>query len=155
MLVVPVFFALSGSPVRFDEKLQPVAAVEFMKREQIPGNMFNNDEFGDYIIYAAWPQYRVFIDGRLDMYGTERIKQYYKVKNFDTDWELVMGKYDMNWIIFDADSQFSRYLRDRSDWRLIYADKVANIFVRNIVLYQPLIRKYPTVKPVPPDPLPN
>lgn len=152
-LLVPLLLAHRGDVIRFDRTVKPVAAVEFMMRERIPGNMFNNDEFGDYIIYAAWPRYHVFIDGRLDMYGTDRIKEYYKIKNFDADWESVMKKYDMNWIIFDADSPFSRYLADRSDWRLIYADKVANIFVRNIPLYKPLIRKYPEVKPATPAPI--
>jgi hypothetical protein len=143
-----------GPPVTFDEKLKPVAAVEFMKREHIPGNMYDNDEFGDYIIYAAWPQYRVFIDGRLDMYGSQRLKEYMKVKNFDADWESVMKKYDMNWVIYDADAPLCRFLLTRSDWHLIYADKVANIFVRTTPLYGPLIRKYPAVKPVVPDPSP-
>ncbi len=153
LIIVP-YFLQSGASLGFDEKLKPVAAVEFMKREQIPGNMFNNDEFGDYIIYAAWPQYHVFVDGRLDMYGSDLMKEYNKVVKFDADWESVMKKYDMNWIIYDADSPLCRYLLIRNDWRLIYADKVADIFVRNIPLYGPLIRKYPAVKPVSSVPTP-
>ena len=35
-----------------------------------------------------------------------------------------------------------------TDWKLIYSDKVANIFVRSIPVNQPLIDKYPDVKPV-------
>ena len=31
----------------FDAKAKPVAAVDFLLREKIPGNMFDNDEFGD------------------------------------------------------------------------------------------------------------
>ena len=153
LIIVP-YFLQSGASLGFDEKLKPVAAVEFMKREQIPGNMFNNDEFGDYIIYAAWPQYHVFVDGRLDMYGSDLMKEYNKVVKFDADWESVMKKYDMNWIIYDADSPLCRYLLIRNDWRLIYADKVADVFVRNIPLYGPLIRKYPAVKPVSSVPTP-
>lgn len=148
ILAVGLFMAKVPG-LKFDENAKPVAAVEFMKREKIPGNMFNDDEFGDYIIYAAWPQYRVFFDGRSDMYGTKRFKDYYKITGFENDWEDVMKKYDMNWIIYGAGSHLSRYLRGRDDWKLIYADKVAHIFVRNIPLYQPLISKYPNVRPVP------
>lgn len=133
----------------FDPKLKAVEAVEFLKREPIPGNMFNNDEFGDYIIYAASPRYRVFFDGRIDMYGTERLKEYNKVIGFQDGWEQVLDKYRMNWIIFDANSMLARYLLGNNQWRLIYADKVANIFVRNIPEYQYLITKYPNVKPLP------
>ncbi len=133
----------------FDPKLKAVEAVKFLQREPISGNMYNNDEIGDYIIYAASPQYRVFFDGRSDMYGTARMKEYNKVAGFEDGWEQVLDKYRMNWIIFDANSVLSRYLLGKSQWHLIYADKVANIFVRNIPEYQYLIAKYPNVKPLP------
>jgi hypothetical protein len=141
----------SGPVVTFDERVKPIAAVAFIQKEHIPGNMFNNDEFGDYIIYGAWPKYQVFFDGRSDMYGVDRLKEYEKISRFEFGWESVMKKYDMNWIIFDADSVLARYLYGRKDWRLIYADKIANIFVRDIPIYKALIKRYPRVKPVNPN----
>jgi hypothetical protein len=48
-----IIFLMNGRLVhRFDEETMPVAAVEFLQKEHIPGNMFNNDEFSDYIIYG-------------------------------------------------------------------------------------------------------
>ncbi len=119
-----------------------------MKEEQLPGNMFDNGEFGDYIIYAAWPQYKVFFDGRSDMYGTDFVKEYRKVRDFKQGWEKIIAKYDINWIIYNADSVFSRFLLQNEDWKLIYADKVANIFLKNIPDNQRLIDKYSDVEPV-------
>lgn len=136
----------------FDAKEKPIAAVEFLKKEHISGNMFNDDEFGDYLIYAAWPDYRVFIDGRLDMYGASRIKEYKKVREIETDWQNVLKKYDIDWIFFEAKSTLSRYLLATSGWRLIYADKVAHIFVKDIPRYQSLIEKYGNAKPLPEEP---
>ncbi len=130
----------------FDPKKKAVAAVEFMKREQIPGRMFNNDEIGDLIIYGAHRQYKVFIDGRLDMYGTERLKEYFKVIGFSPGWEDVLRTYGIGWIIFDTDSTLVRFLDKQPEWRLIYSDKVASIFVRNSPEYAPLIAKYPNVR---------
>lgn len=132
----------------FDKKKLPVDAVRFMKKEKITGNMFNNDEFGDYIIYAAWPQYKVFMDGRSDMYGTERMKEYFKVIGIKNGWERVFEKYGINWVVYNADSPLTNFLLESKDWRLVYADKVANIFVKNVPEYQPLINKYPDVRPV-------
>jgi len=142
VLTVIVFAATGRIEYRFDENKKPVAAVEFLKREFIKGNMFNNDEFGDYIIYSAYPQYKVFVDGRLDMYGSDRIKEYYKVINFKPGWEEIIEKYSIKWIIFDADSTLSRFLKEKKEWRLIYTDKVASIFVRNIPENFDLIKKY-------------
>jgi hypothetical protein len=148
-VIVSAIMVFTGNlSYEFDSKKLPVDAVQFMKKEKIPGNMFNNDEFGDYIIYAAWPEYRVFFDGRSDMYGVEIMKEYFKVSGFEQGWETVMQKYGMDWIIFNNKSALSRYLLERSDWKLIYSDKVANIFVKNIPKYQYLIEKYPDVKPV-------
>lgn len=147
VLIVIYFAAYGGVEYKFDPKKKPVAAVEFLKREHIRGNMFNNDEFGDYIIYAAWPDYRVFFDGRSDMYGTEKLKEYFKVTQIGQGWEKVLEKYDINWIIFDSNSMLSRVLIENKKWRLIYSDKVANIFVRDIPEYQYLIDRYKDVKP--------
>jgi hypothetical protein len=132
----------------FDGAKKPVRAVEFLKREHVPGNMFNNDEFGDYLIYAAYPRYRVFFDGRSDMYGEERVKEYRKVITLAEGWEEVIERYDIGWVFFDADSILSRSLQEKDRWRLIYADGVANIFVKDSPEYRDLIAKHENVRPV-------
>ena len=151
--VILVTFIARGGNVdfKFDEKTKPVAAVEFMKKEQLRGNMFDNDEFGDYIIYAAWPEYKVFFDGRSDMYGVDILKDYIKVTAIKPGWDEVLKKYDIEWIIYNANSALSLFLMENEDWALIYADKVANIFVKNIPENQYLIEKYPNVKLVIPE----
>lgn len=132
----------------FDPKVQPVAAVDFLLTERISGNMFNNDQFGDYIIFRSYPRYKVFIDGRLDMYGARIMKQYLKVTTFGEGWEKVLGSYHISWIIFGSDSDLSRLLLMHKQWKLIYSDKVASIFVKDIPENRYLIDKYRLVKPV-------
>ncbi|QWV99090.1 hypothetical protein KP005_07365 [Geomonas nitrogeniifigens] len=150
LVTVAAVVILAGSGrihFQFDPKIKPMAAIEFLKREQIPGNMFNNDEFGDCLIYGAAPAYKVFIDGRLDMYGADRLKEYFKVITFKQGWETILEKYRMSWIIFPADTVLSRHLLIDPNWKLIYADKVTNIFVRNVPEYRYLMEKYPNVRP--------
>lgn len=148
--VILIVILAAGGKIKFgfDEKIKAVAAVEFLKKEPLKGNMFNNDEFGDYIIYAAWPEYKVFFDGRSDMYGAERMKEYFKITRIETGWEDVLKKYDINWIIYNDKSTLSQFLLQRDDWKLIYADKVANIFVKNKSDNQFLIEKYKNIRPV-------
>jgi hypothetical protein len=126
----------------FSKTRFPVAAVEFLKREIIPGNMFNDDEFGDYLIFTAWPQYRVFMDGRSDMYGAERAIEYLNVADGRPEWENVIRKYNMTVVFFDPRSPISSILRSRSDWTEIYNDNVASIFVRRDPQHQALISRY-------------
>jgi len=148
VIVLTIMVFTGNLSYEFDKKKLPVDAVQFIQKEKIPGNMYNNDEFGDYIIYAAWPEYRVFFDGRSDMYGKERLKEYFRVMGFEPGWETVLQKYDIDWIIYNNKSALSRFLLERDDWKLIYSDKVANIFVKKIPENQYLIEKYPDVKPV-------
>ena len=151
-VVLIVFLAQAGKiNFTFSEKTKPVDAVKFLKKEKINGNMFNNDEFGDYIIYAACPEYRVFFDGRSDMYGVDIFKEYQSVVSIFPGWNEVLKKYNINWIIYNANSALSLFLMQRDDWKLIYADEVANIFVKNVQKNQYLIKKYPDVKLVLPD----
>ena len=146
-VVLVVILATAGKiDFKFNEKTKPVAAVEFLKKENLQGNMFDNDEFGDYIIYAAWPKYKVFVDGRSDMYGVDILKEYLKLVRVKPGWEEVLKKYNFSWIIYNANSTLSVVLMERNDWKLIYADKVANIFVKDIPENRYLIEKYPDVE---------
>src|SRR5207237_9707214 len=103
--------ALNGKiAFKFDETIKPDAAVEFLKKEKIKGNMFNNDEFGDYLIYAAWPQYKVFFDGRSDMYGETWGKQYLKIANLQPGWEKVMAENRIICVFSSVRCTFSHFL---------------------------------------------
>ena len=127
---------------QFDENKKPVGAVNFLRKVSLEGNMFNDDGFGGYLIYSAFPQYKVFIDSRVDMYGVDRLRDYLSVVYFKPGWEDIVEKYDFRWVIFNADSILSRHLAGRDDWKLIYSDKVANIFVRNIPENREIIKRY-------------
>ena len=130
---------------QFDEKVFPVAAVEFLKREPIIGNMFNNDEFGDYIIFTAWPAYRVYIDGRSDMYGEKYGGDYLKIADVQPGWKEILKKYGVSWVIFNTQSPLTAALHDQIDWQAIYSDPVATIFVKNDTEHASLLAKYPAV----------
>jgi hypothetical protein len=148
VLIVMVLATTGTIRYEFDAKYTPVKAVEFIKQENIRGNMFNNDEFGDYFIYAAWPQYKVFIDGRTDMYGANHVKEYIKISQADAGWESLVEKYKVTWIVHDPRSALSKVLLEKSDWKLIYSDRVANIFVKALPENGEIINKYYKTKPV-------
>jgi hypothetical protein len=128
---------------QFNNKTFPVAAVEFLKRETITGNMFNNDEFGDYMIFAVWPKYRVFMDGRSDMYGERFGTPYLQIANVQPGWKEILKKYNISWIIFQTHSALTAALRDQRNWHPIYSDEVATIFVKRDTEHEALVTRYP------------
>jgi hypothetical protein len=133
LLVLGVITALSTGkiPIRFPEKIAPTAAVDFLRSNPLQGNMFNNDGIGDYVIYWLYPNYKVFMDGRSDMYGESILKEYSKVIAIEAGWKDVLDKYDVNYIFYYTDSVLVRHLLTDEGWRRIYADNVASIFLRN------------------------
>jgi hypothetical protein len=130
---------------KFSEEFYPVSAVEFLKKENISGNTFTHDGFGDYLIYAAWPQYRVFIDGRTDMYGADRMKEYLTLAHAMPGWKKIVDKYAFSSILFDTHSPLANALAEDGDWRLIHSDPLASIFLREDGRNRHLIDKYPHV----------
>jgi len=144
-MALVVGLAMAGSiAYSFDAAKFPVTAVEFLRKERIAGNMFNNDEFGDYLIYAA-PDYRVFMDGRSDMYGETLGGAYLRVANALPNWKSVMERYGITWVFFDTESPLTAALHEQSEWQAIYADRIATIFVKKIPAHATLLQKYPSV----------
>jgi len=137
--------ALSGSlQFGFSPEKFPVAAADFIKKERLSGNMFNNDEFGDYLIFAA-RDYKVFMDGRSDMYGEKYGSAYLRVANALPGWKGVLEKYHVTWVFFDTESPLTAALQEQRNWQAIYSDRVATIFVKNIPAHAALLQKYASV----------
>lgn len=142
ILVTITLAYMSRLHTEFDDKRFPIKAVEFILTETIPGTMFNNEEFGDYIIYKAWPKYKVFFDGRSDMYGGILGGEYLKVAGTLPGWQDVLQKHQVDWVFFNTGSMLSSALNSNPAWQLIYTDLVASIFVRDKPEYEHLIAKY-------------
>ena len=135
---------------KFPDTWYPIRAAEFLKENPISGNMYNSYSFGGYLIYRFFPdpRYRVFVDGRAIVGGEDYFKEYLKVARITPEWKETLEKYQVNWIIERADSSLSMLLLRDQEWKLIYADEVAHIFVQNAPQNQLIIRKHPNVKSV-------
>lgn len=115
----------------FSKKEKPVAAVQFMKGAHLAGNGFHYDEWGDYLIYDAYPQYRVFIDSRHDMYGKTILQDMVDTIGPKESWKNIIEKYKIGWMLLPKDAPLVAVLYEIKDWHLIYADDVARIFARD------------------------
>jgi hypothetical protein len=113
--------------------------------------MFNNDGWGGYIIYRGYPDYKVFFDGRSDMYGVPFLKEYVKVARAEKGFEGVLDKYGVDWVIFNANTPLCQILEAGGDWRLVYADKTAAILLKSTPQNAALIEKYKDARFVPAD----
>jgi hypothetical protein len=122
------FSLKNGQPVhRFDPTVFPVEAVNFIEENPQQGNMFNEFNWGGYLLYRLWPQYTVFLDSQSDFYGESLIRDYDQIMSADGDWQNLMDKYQVDWAIIPAGSPLAKLIESAPDWRIVYKDSIAMI----------------------------
>ena len=111
----------------------PVQAVNWLEDNPQDGKMFNHFIWGGYILYRMWPAEVVFIDGQTDFYGEALMREYFDVIDLSANWEKVLDKHDVAWMLIPRNEGLAKYLYsvDGDAWNVIYADETAVIFRRD------------------------
>ena len=135
---------ISGKVLHFDmrDNRYPSGAVAFIKENKIPGDMFNLYNWGGYLIWHLYPDYRVFIDGRcLNETAFFHYSQILKAAQGNNPhiplWQRLLDVYGVDFIVTRAVSPSGKiinlvdnlYIHD--EWELVYADGKSMIFLRN------------------------
>jgi hypothetical protein len=125
----------------------PIRAVEFLKKNPMPGNMFNYYSYGGYLIYAFFPdpRYRVYVDGRAVVGGADYFTDYLDVIYLSPRWKEFLQRDQVNWVLYPANEGFSVALLNSAAWKLIYTDGEASIFIKNIPQNRSIIDKFSTL----------
>jgi hypothetical protein len=108
----------------------PVAAVDFLESSQTTGHAYNLYHWGGYLIWRLYPERKVFIDGRADVYGDQFIEEYLQVYQLSSTWQEPLDRYGVDVAIIDTGSSLATMLSERVDWYRAYADEQAVIFFR-------------------------
>lgn len=120
--------------VRLDARVYPIGATAFLERNALDGNLFNSYSYGNYLLYARYPHNRVFIDGRVDMYGPEPLRLFERVLTAAPDWPDILRKYDVDLCVLEIarppEPAILRALHRSRDWALVYWDDISAVYVR-------------------------
>jgi hypothetical protein len=92
--------------------------------------MFNPYNWGGYLTWILYPDYRVFVDGRTDLYGDVFLRQYLNVQLGRPGFEDVLAKYGVNFVLTYPDDRLSDRLSCVGGWEEVYEDEVAVIWMR-------------------------
>jgi hypothetical protein len=116
---------------RVDEQrdaMFPVAATQWLVAEAPPGELFNEFDWGGYLMLHA-PDYRVAIDGRTDVYD-DFIDVAIATADGAPGWEAELDREGVNVALLHTSSGLSTALRDDPGWVVGYQDDLASVFVR-------------------------
>jgi len=111
----------------------PVKATEVLLEQHPPGRVFNAISFGSYLIWAAYPQYQVFVDSRIELFSEKVWLDYLNISNANGDWEQLLQDYGASTLMLSPSeqSELILVLNASTSWHQIYQDQVAYIYIRN------------------------
>ncbi len=116
----------------------PARAAEFLQSHPVSGNLWNTYEYGGYLIWRLWPQQKVFIDGRA---LNESVYQDYQKILYSPERDALLSKYAAGTIVLNGFEYGSGTLYPivlalgnpaNTDWKLVYEDAQALVFMRQV-----------------------
>ena len=112
----------------------PYEAVLYMKKNGVPNHLFNNYNWGGYLIWM-FPGKRFFIDGRMDNFfveGKPFIKQYWEIVTLKSGWEEKLTDYKINAVLGPPDEwPLIEVLALKNEWSVAFKDEKSILLVRN------------------------
>lgn len=111
----------------------PIIALEFLKENNIKGNILAPFEFGSFIAYKYYPDLKIFIDGRQEqVYSFETIEEFLKFTGHKGDNpSLLVEKYNPEIILLRNNDNALEYLKKNPNYFLLYSDNYFCMFVLN------------------------
>lgn len=140
------YYVQRGDTTRFGfgfSKLEfPEDAIGFIKENNICGPIFNTSKFGGYLIWKFYPDRKVFIDGRWEVYGEDFVHAYALSLSDYRIFSALVKRYHINCVLLENRLSLCSRLYKEKDWVLVYLDGLAAIFVKNAPINQNIINKY-------------
>ena len=122
---------VTGQPLW--EEATPVGAVDFIEKNQLEGNIFHAQAYGDYLIWRLWPQQKSFVDGRVHVFGEQLVKDYANIFR-DSCWEQRLEHYNIQYLFLRVSNESEQILQDKAkkspNWELLYEDDLSVILGR-------------------------
>lgn len=116
--------------------------VEFIKLNKLSGPIFNDIDWGGYLIFKFYPKEKVAVDTRCDMvYPVSYLKEHMKIlegRNYKDFFE----KHRINLVLITKDRTLNKFLLKDNEWFFIYPFYKGNLYIKkNLKIPKEL--KYP------------
>ena len=118
---------------KLDASSYPIGAADWLAAHpEVGTRMYNQYGWGGYLAYRFYPEpnRRVFIFGEAELMGDPLLNQYNSVQNLRPDWQAILDQYQVDYVIFNKGEALSNVLATQPEWKLVYQDDVAVIYVR-------------------------
>lgn len=120
-----------ASEARAIAAVLPVQATDALQRIGRPVRVFNYYDYGGYLVWRLYSDGgRVFIDGRVEVYGSEVFSRYLRVSYMASGWQDVLLQSHPDAIVFPSAHPLVGILQQDPQWTMLSRDGVATVFTR-------------------------
>jgi len=121
----------SGRDAQAISAALPVEATDALQALGRPVRVFNYYDYGGYLVWRLFPHGgRVFIDGRVEVYGSQIFSRYLQVSYMTPAWPDVIAQAHPDAIILPNAHPLTGILRQDAAWQVLRQDAVATVFTR-------------------------
>ncbi len=136
----------------------PVAAIEILQQADLRGNILTDYGWAQYVIWQTFPESRIAFDGRYrTVYSAQLEQELVEFQQLNADSmgpTPLLDAYPTEILLLPAAQPVQGYLKQRSDWKQVYADAQSTIWLKDLPRFQPIIsRAKQKLLPVPEIPL--
>lgn len=129
----------------------PTQAADFLKRNDVRGNLAVPFDWGEYLIWKLYPNVRVSMDGRFTTsYPLEVIEDNFEWMRGGKNWRKLLDSYPTEIAVTNRYHPVTALMRKDSEWVYIYSDPITFIFVRELPSQKELLAKFREKKLLPP-----
>jgi tetratricopeptide (TPR) repeat protein len=129
----------------------PEIAAEFIRRNDLRGNMLNEYRFGGYLIWALAPERPVFIDGRNFVYGESLLEEYRRVLNAADGFQAILDRHEIEYLVVRnsiletgaaGTHPLLAHCATTPDWTLVHADDAAVVYARSGSINASIVERF-------------
>lgn len=122
--------AILRAPTEFPAKHFPTALVQRQARTLRSQRLFTTDAWADYVVYAGFPNVRVFVDGMNDFLGPALGRDYLEILDAGPRTPELFARWQFDTALVPAAKPLALWLRRQPDWREVESTPQAALFVR-------------------------
>lgn len=114
-------------------KAYPMTEIEFIKANNIKGNILVEFGHGSYTSYKLYPHNKIYMDGRYEeVYSDEISDLLNKFYGFsDSTWDEVLEKYPPDIVIVSWENPIYVLMQKYSDYKHIFTGNHGGVFIKN------------------------
>ena len=112
-----------------DKFYYPVGAINYIRNQDLRGNLLIHFDWGEYALWNLYPQCKVAIDGRYEtVYPHLLTREYFNFLYGREKWGAFLEHYPPDMILVKTPSKIYSLLQKDINWRQVFADSGSALF---------------------------